>query len=254
MTKIYQLRDPNTNQVRYIGKTTKELWERLAYHINSIYRSRKFPALQNWILELLKSNKIPIIELLETTTSGNENFLEKLYIEKAIKEKVCLLNIIYTNNKEYFDYHSKIHSIIIYQYDLEGYFIAEWKSILDAANYYGLDSSNLSSSAKGGRKLAGIYQWRYFKADKISSYIRTIHRKKVYEYDYEGNYVQEHIAVSLIEGIKPKLISKCCNGTLKSIYKRRFSFEKVDKLNSCERKIRKDKGTKKIIKDIVQSL
>lgn len=64
MTKIYVLKDPNSLQVRYVGKTVQLLRYRLSCHIS---RSKKHHTTHSncWIFSLLKENKRPIIELIE---------------------------------------------------------------------------------------------------------------------------------------------------------------------------------------------
>ena len=138
-----------------------------------------------------------------------------------------------------------IHSKLIYQYTLTGEFIKEWASITEAGSFYNLDIGNICAAANGSRKISGSFQWRYYKSNKINSYIQERHRKKVYNYSLEGDYIQEYEAVSMIEGIKTKLISKCCNGQLHTVYGFRYSFEKKEKLENLERKTRKDKGIKR---------
>ena len=64
MTKIYILKHPNTNEIRYVGKTVQQLKYRLATHIS---RSKKYryAYVNCWIYSLLQKNKRPIIELIE---------------------------------------------------------------------------------------------------------------------------------------------------------------------------------------------
>lgn len=63
--KIYSLRHPDTNEVRYVGKTTRRLCQRLGNHIYNAKRTKHNKHLSNWILSLLKEGKKPIIELIE---------------------------------------------------------------------------------------------------------------------------------------------------------------------------------------------
>lgn len=62
MVKIYTLEDPITGKIRYIGKTKQTLNKRLDNHIYGKSTSHK----KSWIISLLKQNKFPIIEELET--------------------------------------------------------------------------------------------------------------------------------------------------------------------------------------------
>lgn len=78
MTKIYLLKDPDTNEIRYVGKTVKSLNIRLSQHIS---RSKKVRTayVNCWIYSLLKKNKRPIIELIEETDDWENR--EKYWIQ-----------------------------------------------------------------------------------------------------------------------------------------------------------------------------
>ena len=64
MTKIYTLKHPDTNEIRYVGKTVQQLKYRLATHIS---RSKKYryAYVNCWIYSLLQEGKKPMIELIE---------------------------------------------------------------------------------------------------------------------------------------------------------------------------------------------
>lgn len=252
--KIYKLTDPISNKIRYVGQTKKELFLRLAGHIHSVYhkRNRILSDFTDWIENLLKVNKIPTIELIEECDDDKANEIEKYYIIKLSKNGEDLLNVVHNNDTLLAKIKSQNKSIKIYEYDMFGIFIREWKSLTEAANNYSIESTNISFAANGKRKSAGGSQWRYYKADKINPCMRwEFNSKVVYEYDYEGNYVNEYKSLSSVpikskRGVKT--ISKCCRGKLKSIYGKRYSYLKVDKLEPIIRKKRI-----KIVKDIVQS-
>jgi hypothetical protein len=56
----------------------------------------------------------------------------------------------------------KTRSKSVNQYDLNGTFIKTWKKIKDAANEFGINETNISSAAKGKRKTAGGFVWKYY--------------------------------------------------------------------------------------------
>lgn len=64
MTKIYTLKHPDTQEIRYVGKTVQQLKYRLATHIS---RSKKYryAYVNCWIYSLLQEGKKPLIELIE---------------------------------------------------------------------------------------------------------------------------------------------------------------------------------------------
>lgn len=65
MVKIYSLNDPDTLQIRYIGKTVNSLKKRLSGHITWAKYPRNKTHIANWVRFLLKENKRPIICLIE---------------------------------------------------------------------------------------------------------------------------------------------------------------------------------------------
>ena len=78
-TYIYTLTDPDTNQVRYVGKTVN-VKRRYYGHTNENSNKRlKNSHLANWLLLLLKNNKKPILEVIDECDSNWEE-LEKYWI------------------------------------------------------------------------------------------------------------------------------------------------------------------------------
>jgi hypothetical protein len=72
MTSIYVLRDPRTNEVRYVGKTVKSLRARLSGHLycaktKNTYRDR-------WVMSLLDAGIVPAIEAIEL---AGENWADR---------------------------------------------------------------------------------------------------------------------------------------------------------------------------------
>lgn len=234
---IYKILDPFTLKVMYVGKTEKELYVRLLQHFHeTFYRKRRFPLKQQWFDRLAKNFILPKIELIEQCSILESNAREKYWIEKLKP----LFNIMMNNNIKHIEFISNMRSIIIYQYDIGGNFIKEWKSITEAAKTLNIENGNICAAANHKRKLAGIWQWSYVKEEKLHPYKKEIFSKKVHKYDINGNYIKSYNNAKET-GVKNKLISKCCNGDLKTVYGFRYSFEKVNKLPELKRKIRKDK-------------
>jgi hypothetical protein len=241
MIKIYKLIDPTSNEVKYIGQTKDSLEKRLVNHLHDAFsnRERRFSQEKRlWIISLFKTFTMPKIELIEEVDDKIASEKEKYYI-KTYGE--TLLNVVHNNNFDLSLHTSNRKSISIYQYDLDGNFIREWKSITEASSNLNIEDGNICYAANGKRKIAGNFQWSYIKHSKLKSYTREIHKKTVYEYGLDGNFIKEYSAVNLVDDIKPKLISKCCLGNLKSVYGRRFSFKKVENLGVYIRKTRQAK-------------
>lgn len=79
MVKIYSLKDPITNEIRYVGKTVQSLQKRLNQHLCSKkeHNTYKF----RWLSKLKEQNLKPIIELLEECTDTEWVEAEKSYIQ-----------------------------------------------------------------------------------------------------------------------------------------------------------------------------
>jgi len=82
MTKIYTLSDPETNEIRYVGKTIGTLNSRLSKHLcDSKRRGWKYHTI-NWINLLLKRGLKPKIELIEEVLDSEWKFWEKYWINQ----------------------------------------------------------------------------------------------------------------------------------------------------------------------------
>ena len=98
----------------------------------------------------------------------------------------------------------------IYQYNLEGNFIREWESLVEAEKTLNLTS--ISQALKQEiAKTCGNFQWRYFKVEKIESIL------KLYVcYNIQGNYV---ISFDFTKDIKNLLKINCLTPIHDSIKK-----------------------------------
>lgn len=79
---IYALKHPDTLEVRYVGKTVRSLSRRLGNHIANAKGNKYNKHLSNWILNILKEDKKPIIELLETCQSNIWQEREQYWISQ----------------------------------------------------------------------------------------------------------------------------------------------------------------------------
>ena len=76
--KIYVLIDPETNEIRYVGKTIQSLKVRLTNHLYSV--SKHNPYKFNWIQQLKSKKLIPIIMEIEICDENNWAEREKFWI------------------------------------------------------------------------------------------------------------------------------------------------------------------------------
>lgn len=89
MTHIYILKDPNTLEIKYIGKSN---------HPRKRYKQHLYHALKNnnkrdiWIRDLLKNNKKPLMEIIDVVDKGEWIEKETEYIKTFRKHHIDLTN------------------------------------------------------------------------------------------------------------------------------------------------------------------
>lgn len=78
---IYTLEHPDTNEIRYIGKTSN-LKRRYYHHTNKKEHEKNRRYLSNWLNNLFKQDKKPIISILEECDENSWVECEKFWIEQ----------------------------------------------------------------------------------------------------------------------------------------------------------------------------
>lgn len=179
ITFIYTLEDPDTHEIRYVGKTVKSLNDRLTGHIYSCRREHNHRT--NWIKSVLKRDKKPLIKLVDSCSWSKSQELECYWISKFKKQGANLVNMTDGGegnlglklSKERL---AKLIAGIekkVYQYDLKGVFIKEYKSVAEATRQLKVCTcSKISMAALGRRKKAGNFLWSYVKHDCLNEYKR----------------------------------------------------------------------------------
>lgn len=179
LTFIYTLEDPDTNEVRYIGKTISPLNIRLTKHLASCKRENNYRT--NWIKSIIKKGKKPIIKMIDSCPWDESQKLETNYISQYKDNGYRLVNLTDGGEgnlglKLTQDRKDKLLLAVakkIYQYDLEGNFIKEFNHAVEAGDFINFKSySKINSAAKGKRKKAGNYQWSYEKKESLTKYNR----------------------------------------------------------------------------------
>ena len=114
------------------------------------------------------------------------------------------------------------NSIQILQFDLDFNLIKEWDSIVDAATYYNINSSNISMCCSNTIGTYKNYIW-VKKNDYFEGYLQKYKSRckcksndiAVLQYDFLGNFIQEWISASEAARFykaDPSLISGAANG------------------------------------------
>lgn len=104
----------------------------------------------------------------------------------------------------------------VYQYDLSGNFIKEYKSAHDAARENNIQFTNICKVCRGERKTAGGFGWSYTKTTKISP-IKTkrLGDSTVLQFTKDGEFVAEYSSAKEARrqtGINDTTIGLVCKG------------------------------------------
>ena len=107
MPTIYSLEHPITGEVKYIGVTRSPLNIRLNGHLNSKNKTK----VNNWCLDLVNENMLPVIKEVDIVEQTESNNIEEFWIHQFKSWGFELLN----NNKiirvkaKYSDYKHRYH-------------------------------------------------------------------------------------------------------------------------------------------------
>lgn len=188
--KIYVLKDPRNNQIRYVGVTTQKLNQRLAQHINAAKRN-EMRHVCKWIKSLLKIDLRPIIEQIDEVSDNDWQKWEIYYIS-YYKEIGCNLtnidkggNGVVTaekRNKSSIERCAEKHKKPIYQLNEKLEIIKEWKSVTDACKELGFKQANIGNAICYKRAAYGFFWCKvsdYSEYKPTSKYINQKGRKQI---------------------------------------------------------------------------
>jgi hypothetical protein len=169
-------------------------------------------------------------EILEVVEESKLLEKEKYYIEKynpkynTIKDPTTQINNPSTSKK-------------IYQYNLNGDYIQDWKSVNSVNRKLNIQ---VSPALDKEQRSAGNYQWRTYKIDKINPYIPNQSVKNlIHVYDILGNYIESITMYNIklkyykhlsIQQVRNRVNNLC--KTSKSIDGLRFSNNLVTQLDN----------------------
>ena len=132
-------------------------------------------------------------------------------------------NLCWLTRKE----HQQVHNgMTVYQYGLDGAFIAGYKTAAEAMEKTGIDRRSIQACCRGKIKTAGDFQWSYTKVDMMKP-IKTRNErisetlcKQVILFNLDGTKDSEHESVqSAAEylGVSDGCVSACCKGRQKTV-------------------------------------
>jgi len=272
---IYCLKDPETNDIRYIGKTTN-INTRLKAHITRSRHNKYHSA--RWVQSVLKKGLKPIIELVEECTEENwaeretywisyyrqyfdlTNILEggeggstfgrlgKPWSEEQRKNnRKARLGVGVSHTEEgnkkraegirrYYEKNKKP----VLQYDLDGKFIKEWESAVDAGKELKISYSDINRVCKNNKYTSAGFMWRYKNGEikeTIEKYVKpeSSSSKPILQLTKDDKVIKKF--KSLTEafketGIKKTNISNCLTGLSKSAGGFKWKYNnKTNKIN-----------------------
>lgn len=226
--KLYVLKDPTTEEIRYVGITIRSLQERLSGHMSDIKsRPELNPHKTNWINKLLSEGKLPEISLVaEYDTIEEAKSAEIEYISKY-KEEYKLINYTIGGDHPGERAHSretilkKKNTRKVDQYNVFGELLRTFDITEDAARFLNINSaSKITACCKGDRHHAHGYIWRYHGeplGDISNIDVYSLCFNYLVQYSLEGKFIK--LFTSYIEaskevgdGSKGGNIASACKG------------------------------------------
>ena len=227
---IYGLIDPRNNEIRYIGKTINPK-NRLSEHITESRKLNIIHYRAKWIRKLTRLELKPKITFLRVCSLDEFEKYETEYIK--IYSNNILTNSDETGSgnknrkREVLDRQSENSGRKVYQYDLEGNFIKEYRSVRTSAKELNLNHANITRCCNGISKHSGGYIFRYEKVNVEKVENPNAVKKIVIEVDSNELEIGRWISImdcSRDTGLDNGNLSRVCNGKLPSIKGRFFKF------------------------------
>jgi len=216
--KIYVLKDPMTNEIRYIGRTKNFLNKRLNGHLSKAKTNKIKTHKDNWLLSL--SSK-PAIEQLTTVMGWKESHIyEQNLIKEYLEKGYNLTNLDDRGEGEVNKIISKEQKIKISKkvkemhdnnqlscnrkavdiYDLKGNFIISKRSYKEASEFIGISQKQFQSSMRRNAKRIKNYQVVLKDSLKPNEWKQrtgelTKNFKKIYLYNIETSEIIEFEAI-----------------------------------------------------------
>lgn len=244
---IYVLRHPITNEIRYVGQTTRRTY-RIKEHIRDAKQMIDGEYVNNrhvckWIRKILRecNNIPPVFEIIDNGIDGEEaDGLEIKYVNEYLNNGIKLTNLIGGGKKGY----TVTNAIIlgrmsesgiktadrnkrkVGKYSLSGDLLFEFSSISEAGKsiipYNKGIGFNISACCNNRSKTAYGFVWKFIDYKNITpkeiKIIKT-QKKAILQYNLNGNFLKEYGSMtdaSEQTGILNSDLSYCCSGKSKS--------------------------------------
>jgi len=210
---FYALKDPETLAIRYIGQTVNP-GNRLNNHI---YEAKKHNRThkERWIIQLLRKNLRPIMEILDeddfTSMEANQYETEMIAF---YKELGCDL----TNSEDRARNCHSVETTPVYQFDLQGNFIARYINANKAMLATGVNDAAIGEVCKNpfkaGNNSRGGFLWAYTESPSKSYKPPKLCTKRTLQFSIEGELLASFVSAreaSRATGVCYKRISANIN-------------------------------------------
>lgn len=158
----------------------------------------------------------------------NSSLYGKKQTPEQIEKRILKL-VGKKRSKEICNMISEVHSKSVLQYSLDGIFIKEWKSAIQATKELNICGSHISSCCNGKRNQCGGFLWFHkdtfteqLLLDRINQLNKPHHSSiPILQYTLDGNFVREWESASSVEkelGFENSCISICCLNKTKCSY------------------------------------
>jgi hypothetical protein len=182
---LYTHTRPDTNQVFYVGIGRTHNLTKFNRAYDKHKRSKEWFIIYNACEQSIKIDIVKTFTSLEDCCLAEVNLISKY--GRVMLNDGCLVNKAPGG-------HKWKDCMKVYQYDLDGKFIAEWMSPKAAENTLGICYTSIYASCRLGYK-AGKYMFKTYKANSIPKWINS-KAKSVSQYNLVGKYICTYLSIT----------------------------------------------------------
>jgi hypothetical protein len=200
---VYKVTNLETGEA-YIGATTRSIEDRKSDHIQKANKG-----VGGYFQEAIGTYGPDSFSWEQIDTANNSN-------ELAEKEKQYILQYN-SKDKGYNADSGGGFMKTVYQYSQDGALIASFSSLKQVESTFNYDKRRISNACTTATLWQGSY-WSYSQSNSFKIIIDS-RKKKVFQYNYNGELVAEFTSVaeaSNITGLSKSCISRCCRGERQS--------------------------------------
>lgn len=215
---FYTLIDPISKKIRYVGQTVNPS-NRYRNHIYEAKKNNRNHK-ERWIIQLLRKNETPIMDVVweEVMSVEDANSFET-YMIAFYKGLGCDL----TNSEDRARNSPIVETTPVYQFDLDGNFIAKFPNANQAMLLTGVNDAAIGEVCrnpfKPGNNSRGGFLWAYTDIPSKQYHKPKGTPKITMQLDTDGNIIAEFVsarAASIATGICYKRISATITGRQKT--------------------------------------